>query len=119
MWRSRILWRLFGVNGALLIASFGLLGWLLIGRMENHLLQEIRHGLEVKTLLIRDLVNRHDEADLPAQTSRAAKETSARITLIRAGGNVLADSDEQPARMENHGERPEVLQAEASGLGIS
>ena len=35
MWRSRIFWRLFGAYGILLTISFGTLGWLLIGRMEN------------------------------------------------------------------------------------
>src|SRR4051812_34621517 len=102
MWRSRIFWRLFGAYGILLFVSFGMLGWVLIGRMENHLLQEIRHGLEIKTLLLRDLVNRHGESELQEQISRLAKETSSRITLIRASGEVLADSSELPAKMENH-----------------
>ena len=56
MWRSRILWRLFGAYGVLLAASFVGLGWLVIGRMESHLLQELQHELEVKTLLLQDLV---------------------------------------------------------------
>src|SRR5438067_319540 len=119
MWRSRIFWRLFGAYSILLIVSFGLLGWLLIGRMEAHLLHEIRHGLEVKTALICDLANRHDESELQSLVSRIAQETRARVTLICAGGKVLADSDEQPAKMENHGDRPEVQQAETSGLGVS
>ena len=41
-----MIWRLFGAYSILLTISFGLLGWLLIGRMENHLLQEVRHDLE-------------------------------------------------------------------------
>ena len=65
MWRSRIFWRLFGAYSILLTVSFGLLGWLLVDRMENHLLQEIQHGLEIKTLLIRDLVNRQDSGRGP------------------------------------------------------
>jgi two-component system phosphate regulon sensor histidine kinase PhoR len=119
MWRSRIFWRLFGVYGLLLTTSFGALGYLLIGPMENHLLQEIQHGLEVKTLFLRDLVNRYDESEMAKQVSRLAMETSARITLIGAGGDVLADSSEQPSRMENHRDRSEVQQAEIAGLGVS
>ena len=119
MWRSRIFWRLFGAYGILLFVSFGMLGWVLIGRMENHLLQEIQHGLEIKTLLLRDLVNRHGEPELQEQISRLAKETDARITLIRANGEVLADSSEQPTKMENHRDRIEIEQAEMSELGLS
>jgi two-component system phosphate regulon sensor histidine kinase PhoR len=119
MWRSRIFWRLFGVYGVLLTISFGTLGWVLIGRMENHLLQELQHGLGIKTLLLRDLVNRHNESELQEQTSRLAKETKIRITLIRASGEVLADSAEQPTKMENHRDRIEVQQAETSQIGVS
>jgi two-component system phosphate regulon sensor histidine kinase PhoR len=118
MWRARIIWRLFGAYSILLTISFGLLGWLLIGRMENHLLQEVQHGLEVKTLLVRDLVNRHQESELQEQVCRLAQETKARITLIQAGGRVLADSDEHPEKMENHKDRPEVRQAEETGVGV-
>src|ERR1019366_878538 len=119
MWRSRIFWRLFSAYGILLILSFGMLGWVLIGRMERHLLQEIRHGLEIKTLFLRELVNRHDESKLQEQISLLAKETNARITLIRVTGEVLADSSEQPAKMENHRDRLEIEQAETSELGVS
>jgi two-component system phosphate regulon sensor histidine kinase PhoR len=119
MWRSPIFWRLFGVYSLLLAVSFGLLGWLLIGRMENHLLQEIQKGLEVKTALIKDLVNRTSESEMQEQVARIAHDTSARITLIRAKGEVLADSHEQPEKMENHLDRAEVQQAEASGIGVA
>ncbi|HLG18590.1 MAG TPA: ATP-binding protein [Bdellovibrionota bacterium] len=47
------------------------------------------------------------------------RETGSRITLIAADGAVLADSDADPATMENHRDRPEVLQALAQGTGMS
>src|SRR4029077_21052965 len=118
MWRSRILWRLFGAYGVLLAVSFVGLDWLVISRMESHLLQEIQHELEVKTLLLQDLVGRHEDTDLQSQVIRIGKATSTRITLIEAGGRVLADSGEDPSRMENHGARPEVQQAEKSEFGV-
>jgi len=43
--------------------------------------------------------------------------SGARITVIARDGKVLADTDEDPRKMENHGGRPEVVQAFASGLG--
>src|SRR5439155_4726577 len=110
---------LFGAYGILLTVSFGTLGWLLIGRIENHLLQEIQHGLEVKTLLLRDLVNRLGETELQDQMRRVAQETDARITLIRADGKVLADSAESLDKIENHLDRIEVQQAKTSGIGVS
>ena len=43
----------------------------------------------------------------------------ARVTVIRADGVVLGDSNEDPTTMENHLGRPEVQQALADGFGIS
>ena len=42
-----------------------------------------------------------------------------RLTLIDADGTVLFDSDADPAQMENHADRPEVIQAIAEGAGES
>lgn len=44
-------------------------------------------------------------------------ESSVRYTLIESDGAVLFDSAADETSMENHGERPEVLEAEAAGSG--
>jgi two-component system phosphate regulon sensor histidine kinase PhoR len=41
-----------------------------------------------------------------------------RFTLISAEGQVLADTQADAATMENHGTRPEVLEARESGAGV-
>ena len=42
-----------------------------------------------------------------------------RVTLIAAGGQVLYDNSAEPAAMENHLRRPEIVQAAAEGSGES
>lgn len=49
--------------------------------------------------------------DLESQAKDYARVLNARVTLIRADGLVLGDSDTDPALMENHWSRPEVQQA--------
>ncbi len=44
-------------------------------------------------------------------------ESGARVTVIASNGRVLADSDEDPQRMENHVDRPEIQAAFATGQG--
>lgn len=41
----------------------------------------------------------------------------ARITLVDPQGLVLGDTDEDPGEMDNHGDRPEVVEALQSGFG--
>jgi two-component system phosphate regulon sensor histidine kinase PhoR len=45
--------------------------------------------------------------------------TETRITVILPDGEVVGDTDETPQNMDNHGRRPEVLQAMKQGLGSS
>lgn len=46
-----------------------------------------------------------------AQVEALARASGARITVIAPDGRVLADSEAEPAQMENHLERPEVREA--------
>lgn len=40
-----------------------------------------------------------------------------RITYVREDGKVLGDSDQDPAAMDNHHDRPEIAEARTSGFG--
>ena len=46
-----------------------------------------------------------------------SKDTSTRITVVDPEGIVIADSYENPARMENHKGRPEIAEALSTGTG--
>jgi two-component system phosphate regulon sensor histidine kinase PhoR len=48
---------------------------------------------------------------------RWAALLKARVTLVGPDGVVLGESQEDPRQMENHGNRPEILDARAHGLG--
>ena len=60
--------------------------------------------------------------DAPALTRSLSRSIRARVTVIGHGGVVAADSELTPqevAKLENHGNRPEVQQALQSGMGSS
>jgi len=50
-------------------------------------------------------------ADLDRIVRELGTYTSARLTVVREDGVVLADSEEDPSKMENHGTRTEIAQA--------
>src|SRR5262249_17995203 len=56
---------------------------------------------------------------LQEQIRALGKRLDTRLTVIDDAGLVLADSQEDPGRMENHAHRPEVQQARAQGFGSS
>jgi two-component system phosphate regulon sensor histidine kinase PhoR len=84
---------------------------------EGSLRTEIERNLKQKTLLFAHRVeidHTHTLADIAAQEGLAA---GARATVIDASGKVLADSESDPAQMENHGKRAEFAAALAGQTG--
>ncbi len=59
----------------------------------------------------------------PESPGRIARQlvarTDVRLTIVAADGTVLADSDADPATMENHGDRSEVIAALEGEIGKS
>lgn len=69
---------------------------------------ELRGGLIEK---------KHEEVE--ALCKRWGEASGKRLTVILPDGKVVGDSMQDPARMDNHGDRPEVRQALAGQLGRS
>jgi two-component system, OmpR family, phosphate regulon sensor histidine kinase PhoR len=60
-----------------------------------------------------------NEQEINALCREMVKSTTARYTVILPTGRVIGDSDSDPARMENHLDRPEVLTALKGKIGTS
>ncbi len=71
-------------------------------------LENLSHGLNVSILSMLE-ENRLDELD--AFLKRLGKKINTRLTVVDPEGVVLADSEEEPGKMENHRFRPEVYDA--------
>jgi two-component system phosphate regulon sensor histidine kinase PhoR len=122
MWRPRIFWRLFATYSLLVLLAIGLLGTVIVRRVEQHSLQHIEEGLRTSAVIVRDALrdpSPEQAARLQARMTALGKDISARITLIAADGRVLAESDKDLANLENHGSRPEVQEARTNGIGTA
>jgi two-component system phosphate regulon sensor histidine kinase PhoR len=93
---------------------------LLIGRAwENMLRREIETSLRQKTEMFAARVSGVPADSLSQVTAQAAVAAGARITVIDSSGKVLADSEADPGKMENHAARPEFIAALHGEAGTS
>ncbi|WP_129126555.1 two-component system histidine kinase PnpS [Geomonas oryzae] len=83
----------------------------------EHLKDQARAASLMALKEIRDL-----DRDAPPLTASLSRAIRSRVTVIAANGRVAADSEVAPGgwgSMENHGHRPEVVQALKDGIGSS
>ena len=85
--------------------------------LESKLATEARMIGDVETPLLETTTADSNLLDLAAK--HWAGVLNARVTIIAPDGTVLGESDEDRKQMPNHRDRPEVMQALASGLGSS
>jgi two-component system phosphate regulon sensor histidine kinase PhoR len=86
-----------------------------LDRMAN----ELESRSQLVALQIAPLVEAGDHDGIDQSCKTYGRLTGTRLTVIDTAGIVLGDSDEDPAIMENHGNRPEVIAAYAKGPGMN
>ncbi len=120
---SRFLWKLYAGYAAILIVVIGIAGIILARETRREALEEIEQSLHTYTFLLEELslaVLQEGGSPSRQETVRAiGTGTGVRITVIDGEGTVLADADEDPGRMEDHGTRPEILDARDRGVGTA
>ncbi|MFZ1139102.1 MAG: ATP-binding protein [Candidatus Sulfotelmatobacter sp.] len=115
--KNRIFFKLLAVFLIVIAATAAILDVMIGNAWEASLRTEIERNLTQKTLLFAHRVETdraHTLADIAAQEGLAA---GARATIIDASGKVLADSESNPATMENHAARKEFAAALAGQTG--
>ena len=117
--KSRIFLKLFAAALILIAACVLTMNVLIQRAWEGMMRSEIESSMRQKTAMVAARI-----ASTPAeQQAQVIQQVSAlagaRATLIASDGKVLADSEANPAEMENHADRPEVIAALHGGSGSS
>jgi two-component system phosphate regulon sensor histidine kinase PhoR len=91
--------------------------------VKGNYLDSLRTQLTSQAQLVSDssepYLDSQEIESIDALADRLGNKIDARITIIDADGVVLGDSEEDPRTVENHGNRPEVIEAFSGGVGSS
>lgn len=115
-------WRITIPFIVLIIISMWVLGIYLTTSVKNSRIDNLRFQLRQEARITAEavlpLLNGQNDI-IDALVDKLGQEIDTRITIIAPDGKVLGDSLENPATMENHATRPEVIDALATGFGES
>jgi two-component system phosphate regulon sensor histidine kinase PhoR len=121
--RKRILWQLYPFHILILVLSL-----LAVTIYASHAAQRLYVRNTEEGLLARARLAAREFADSDRLTNESVADSlskelgraaGARITVILPSGTVVGDSEQDPRRMENHADRPEIIQALKGGIGAS
>ena len=117
-----IYWKITIPLIALVLLAMGFLGFYMINSTRNTQINHLESQLVNEAKLVANISTpsfadpaKNENLDTIAKS--IGNEIGTRITFIAINGTVLGDTDQDPASMENHATRPEVVAALATGVG--
>lgn len=121
--RRRLVWQLYPSYLLLIILVLLAVGWYVSTELRSFHYHQTADDLRARAQLIEhQLEGQFDDSYqdwLNQLVERLGEQSGTRITVILKNGRVLADSHESAKQMDNHGHRPEILQAFAGKQGMS
>ena len=117
-----IYWKITVPLIILVLLAMGSLGFFMANSSRNTQINHLQAQLINEAKLVAnisspDFTDPNQRTNLNALTKTISGEIGTRITFIAIDGLVLGDSDQDPANMENHSTRPEVIAALSTGEG--
>ena len=116
--RNRIFFKMLVAFALVVLVTAATLDISIRRAWESSLRAEIQRSLTEKTLLFAHRVESDHQQSLQNITAQEGQAAGARATVIDPTGKVLADSEADPASMEDHAGRKEFVVALAGNIGV-
>ena len=119
----KLKWQLFPSYIIILICAMSAVSWYGTHSLKKFYIEQIGAFLEAQSALILSQVTELTGAENFTELERFCRETgkkvSTRITVVMFDGEVVCDSDQDTGTMQNHANRPEIIQALSGKVGTS
>ena len=118
--RKRSIWFYYGFSTVIVLVGLLMVAWYSADRFREFFIAHLETVLESQARNIaRDIQNNTSSPGQMEQYCFGLKPTDPdlRVTVVDFSGIVLCDSEADPARMENHHDRPEIKTAYSNQTG--
>lgn len=113
--KLKIIWKLFPTFLILVVLSIGFVSFFISDAIKVFHIEQTKKELTAKAILLEEIYSREIAqgkiSEIDGIFKKAGKSIATRITLILKDGTVIADSAEDIYSMENHADRPEIIDA--------
>ncbi|OGG00715.1 MAG: hypothetical protein A3F83_07170 [Candidatus Glassbacteria bacterium RIFCSPLOWO2_12_FULL_58_11] len=111
----KLIWQFYPAYVIITVIAFIFLAWYTSSSLREFYLKETAQKLEIQAKYLERQFRPHLDPPEPEVVNTICRGygemIETRITVILPSGAVIGDSDEEPQQMDNHRDRPEVLEA--------
>jgi two-component system phosphate regulon sensor histidine kinase PhoR len=123
MRRQKLIWHLFPFFLLVTLITLMAVTWYSARSWRLFFLEQTAADLETRGRLVESRMGGRAGLENGPGINKLCKDlgkiTATRLTVILPSGQVLGDTEEDPAKMDNHGDRPEFQEAMKGKVGIS
>jgi len=121
--KKRLLWQLYPTYIIIIVVSLLAATWFASRTLKQFYHEQSASDLEARALLLKSQILEYlsplDTQAIDRLCKKAGGQGTTRITVILPSGRVIGDSERDPATMDNHVDRPEVIEALSGQTGMS
>jgi two-component system phosphate regulon sensor histidine kinase PhoR len=121
--KKRLIWQLFPSYLLITVISLGAITWYASNSLRDFFIEQTTSDLEARARILEKEILEYfeplDQMGIDMLCKSVGKTGSTRFTVILPSGKVIGDSVNSPEAMENHVDRPEILQALRGQRGVS
>jgi two-component system phosphate regulon sensor histidine kinase PhoR len=123
MRRKKLIWHLFPLFLLVTLVTLVAVTWYSARSWRLFLLEQTAQDLTARAYLVENRIGGAAWLEKGPALDKLCKDlgkiTATRLTVILPSGKVLGDTEEDPAKMDNHGDRPEFQEAVKGQVGVS
>ena len=120
MAHRRLIWQIFiPFLAVTVLAVAAVMGYAEKALRQFYEAQTRQELTRMARIIVIEIGGQEGSGSVDGLCKRMGRDGEVRVTVIARSGQVLGDSLEDPTAMTNHADRPEVIQALATGLGSS
>jgi two-component system phosphate regulon sensor histidine kinase PhoR len=117
---GKLFWRIYILMTVLAVACIILAGFVSNLFITHHYMETLERELTADATLTGRLVENDlgtNNEKVQAAVRSIGNDLHVRTTVVLKDGTVVGETDQDPAKMENHADRPEIRQALEEGVG--
>ena len=119
----RLIWQLYPTYLLITLLALGAASWYASSFLSDYFLERTIAGLKVQGRIIMGRIAPQlfplNAGEVDRLCKEIGKSAQIRVTVLLPDGRVIGDSEKNPADMDNHADRPEVIKAVSGETGSS